>query len=114
MLTSTLPETQQETVTDTSSDPPMAFPWDLADLAIENLASGVLIVTYLGYEVRFGRGRKWSNQLEGLVAVVIALAEENPQINEDAVVDRFNGDRPAEYKDRKAEMDEKAVMKDGD
>lgn len=85
----------------------MPFPWDLADLAVENLASAAVIVTYLVYEIRFGRGSKWGSQLEGLVAVVIALAEENPDIDEEAVVERFNGDRPDEYK----EADD--VMSDG-
>lgn len=66
---------------------------------VQNAVPAVLIIAYLYYEVHWGKGAQIEDHVEGVVTVVIALAEENPNINEENVADRFNGDRPSQFKD---------------
>lgn len=72
----------------------VAIPWSLI---WEQAGTALLIITYLAYELRYGRGAHVLDQLDGIIAVVIAIARENPNIDEDRVAERLNGDAPADY-----------------
>lgn len=74
----------------------MSYPLPPA-IVIENMLTAVIIVAYLFYEVRFGRGARFSHKLEGLIEVTVALARENPDIDDEAVADRLNGDTPSQF-----------------
>lgn len=73
----------------------MAVPWDLV---LQNpLLAAVLIIGYLHYSMRFGAMATYFDTLDGLVAVVIAIAEEVDGVNEDTVHERFNGGDSNEF-----------------
>jgi hypothetical protein len=71
----------------------------ILEFFLENVATAVLIIGYLAYELRWGRGKTLIDQMNGIVAVVIAIAEVNPDIDEDAVRNRLNGDLPADFRE---------------
>lgn len=65
---------------------------------IENVLVALLIILYLGYEIHWGRGKALTNKIEGLIEVVVAIAQENPEIDEQDVADRLNGNAPSQFK----------------
>jgi hypothetical protein len=85
--------------------PPVSSP--ILEFFLENVATAVLIIGYLAYELRWGRGKTLIDQMNGIVAVVIAIAEVNPQIDEDAVRSRLNGDLPADFREENTDSDMK-------
>ncbi|MDT3434703.1 hypothetical protein [Haloarcula sp. 1CSR25-25] len=66
---------------------------------IENVLVALLIIIYLAYEIRLGRGQALASKLNGLVEVTVAIARENPNIDEERVADRLNGDAPSQFQD---------------
>lgn len=72
-----------------------AVPWSFF---WENVLTALLIIAYIALELRMGRGKQLTEQIGSLIAIVIAMAEENPEMDEDAVRSEFNGHTPDSYK----------------
>ena len=79
----------------------VGVPWSFL---LENLATAVLIIGYLAYELRWGRGATIMSRVDAMITVIVAIARENPNIDEDQVAHELNGDAPSQFQ-RKQEAD---------
>lgn len=61
---------------------------------VENAMTAVIVVLYLFYEIHFGRLQVVAKKVDEVIIAVIALAQENDDIDEDEVADRLNGSSP--------------------
>lgn len=61
---------------------------------VEQLGTGVMVVTYLWYEIHYGRLSSLARKLDEVIFAVIALARASPGVDEEAVADRLNGHTP--------------------
>jgi hypothetical protein len=61
---------------------------------VENAMTAVIVVVYLFYEIHYGRLQRVANKVDEVIIAVIALAQENDDIDEDKVADRLNGSSP--------------------
>jgi len=91
----------------------VAIPWTIV---LEQAGTALLIIAYLVYELRWGRGAHLMDQMDGIIKVVIAIARENDNIDEERVADRLNGDAPADYQilyqDRDQDTDDRPTTTD--
>lgn len=61
---------------------------------VENASAAVLVILYLFYEIHHGRLERVADKVDEVIIAVIALAQENDDIDEDEVADRLNGSSP--------------------
>jgi len=61
---------------------------------VENASTAVLVILYLFYEIHYGRLERVADKVDEVIVAVIALAQENDDIDEDEVADRLNGSSP--------------------
>jgi len=61
---------------------------------VENASTAVLVILYLFYEIHHGRLERVADKVDEVIVAVIALAQENDDIDEDEVADRLNGSSP--------------------
>lgn len=68
-------------------------------LANQPIVAAFIVIFYLHYQLLWGRLAAYLDKLDGIVAIVIALAEEVDNVDEEAVAGRFNGTDSSEYID---------------
>lgn len=61
---------------------------------LEHATTAVLVILYLFYEIHHGRLERVADKVDEVIIAVIALAQENDDIDEDEVADRLNGSSP--------------------
>ena len=65
---------------------------------VENALTAIIIVLYLAYEIHYGRLQRVANKVDEVIIAVIALAQENDDIDDDKVADRLNGSSPEDLR----------------
>lgn len=64
---------------------------------VQQSLTGVIVVAYLAYEIRWGRGQVAFDQLNGVTIVLLAVVEELDGVDENRAKDRLNGEQPDDY-----------------
>mgnify|MGYP007042285335 CR=1 FL=1 len=59
---------------------------------VENASTAVLVILYLFYEIHHGRLERVADKVDEVIVAVIALAQENDDIDEDEAVNVHNND----------------------
>lgn len=78
---------------------------------VENVLTGVIVAGYLAYEIRWGRGQDYTDKLNGVVIILLAVVEEIDGVDEERARDRLNGERPDDYRVQDVKAD--GGVKDG-
>lgn len=64
---------------------------------VENALTAVLLIAYLWYEIHHGRLEKLANQMDAVIMAIIALSQNNPRVDEDAIINNLNGETPQHF-----------------
>lgn len=65
---------------------------------VENAMTAVIVVVYLFYEIHYGRLQRVASKVDEVIIAVIALAQENDDIDEEEVANRLNGTSPEDLR----------------
>ena len=89
-----------------------------ADIGVEfilqNSLQAVLIIAYLAYELRMGRGKQFMRRLDNVTLVLLAVVEEMDDVDTAKARERLERESPDDVKNIERNGDTKAVKVDNE
>lgn len=79
---------------------------ELLEVLLQNSLQALLIIAYLAYELRFGRGKMFMDRLDSVTLVLLAVVEEMEEVDTKLAYRTLNEENPDRFKVERMKKDD--------